>query len=154
MPIIEASALIDRPIAEVWDLWTNVRRLPELSQSTVRVDAPARLDAAGQTFRQVSSGFGRELEVEWTVEEVVPEDRLVITGTPVRGVHVRLSEEVAPIERSGRDATAATLQIEYQLPFGPAGRLVSRMGIEKRARKEAAEVVAGLERLALAPDPR
>lgn len=145
MPIIETNANIDHPLAEVWDLWTDVRRLPELSESTTRVDdAPERLQRRGQTFRQHTAGFGRSLETTWTVEEVVPCSHIVVASRPVPGVTVRLTERVEP---APGDATLATLRVEYALPFGPAGRLVSRLGIEQRARREAAEVVEGLSRL-------
>lgn len=145
MPIIETTATIDRPLAEVWDVWTDVRRLPELSESTTRVvDAPERLQHRGQTFRQHTDGFGRSLETTWTVEEVVPLSHIVVTSRPVPGVRVRLTERV---EAGPGDTTVATLRVEYALPFGPAGRLVSRLGIEQRARREAAEVVEGLGRL-------
>lgn len=145
MPIIETRATIDRPLADVWDLWTDVRRLPELSASTTKVvDAPERLRHRGQTFRQRTEGFGRSLETMWTVDEVESGSRIVVTSRPVPGVTVRLTEMVEPAPDG---ATLATLRVEYALPFGPAGRLVSRLGIEQRARREAAEVVEGLGRL-------
>jgi len=145
VPIIETRATIDHPLDEVWDLWTDVRRLPELSESTTRVvDAPERLRHPGQTFRQHTAGFGRSLETIWTVAEVVQRSHIIVTSRPVPGVTVRLTEQVEP---APGDATLATLRVEYALPFGPAGRLVSRLGIEQRARREAAEVVDGLGRL-------
>ena len=37
MRTIEQSLVVDQPIDEVWDLWTDVRILPDLSPSTSEV---------------------------------------------------------------------------------------------------------------------
>lgn len=151
MPVIESETTVPRTLPEVWDLWTDVRRLPELSASTVRVlDAPDRLRRVGDEFTQVAEGFGREIATTWTVEEIVEGSHMVVTSSPVRGVHVRLTERVEAVDATP-PTTRATLRIEYDLPFGPAGRMVSRLGVEQRARREAGEVIAGLQRLLASP---
>ena len=68
MATIDHDAVIERPAAQVWAILEDVRRLPELSASTVEVrDAPDRLTAEGQTFTQVVQVLGKRFESEWVV---------------------------------------------------------------------------------------
>ena len=146
MPKIEHSLEAASPLDVVWDVWSDVRRLPELSKSTATVlDAPERLTAVGQTFRQIVVAAGKKVETEWTVSDVVAQDHLTIEGTPVRGTHVALTESV---RETAPDRTCCTLTIEYRLPFGPLGRLAGKLGIEALANREAHEVLQGVVRMA------
>ena len=55
MARIEHTVEVDCPVATVWDIWSDVRRLPELSKSTTEVrGAPERLTAVGDSFCQVA----------------------------------------------------------------------------------------------------
>lgn len=145
MATIERSVVIDRPPADVWAVLEDVRRLPELSQSTISVsDAPERLTAAGQTFRQVVKAVGKRFDSEWTVLELVPGSRLVIEGSVGYGVTYRLLESLEPV---GDAATRFGVCIEYRLPFGPLGRVAERLGVSRLAEQEAGEVAAGLKRV-------
>lgn len=86
MPSFSRSVEVDRPIARVWDVWTDVRTLPQLSSSTTDVlDAPDRLTEVGQTFRQVVRAVGRCFDVTWTVTSIADEDHLTIEGRVTRG---------------------------------------------------------------------
>ena len=145
MATIERSVVIDRPPADVWAVLEDVRRLPELSQSTISVsDAPERLTAAGQTFRQVVKAVGKRFDSEWTVLELVPESRLVIEGSVGYGVTYKLLESLEPV---GEASTRFGVCIEYRLPFGPLGRVAERLGVSRLAEQEAGEVAAGLKRV-------
>ena len=71
MPSFSRAVVVERPISEVWEVWTDVRILPRLSSSTVDVlDAPDRLTEVGQTFRQVVRAVGRCFESTWTVTSI------------------------------------------------------------------------------------
>src|SRR5690606_34768827 len=95
MPSIEHELEVARPIAPVWDLWSDVCRLPELSDSTEAVrDAPARLTAVGQTFRQVARAAGRTIDVVWTVVDIEPCHHVTIESSPALGSTVRITEAV------------------------------------------------------------
>jgi uncharacterized membrane protein len=153
MSMIEYCLEVARPVAMVWDVWSDVRRLPELSKSTVAVhDAPARLTEVGQTFRQVAGVAGRTTEVTWTVADIEPMHHVTIESAPAMGARVRITESV---RATAPDRTCLTLSIEYRLPFGPFGRLASKLGLEKIAQREAHEVLQGVARLveSLAADP-
>jgi len=152
MGTIEESVIVDRSIAEVWDVWTDVRLLPDLSRSTTAVTgAPERLTAPGETFEQTVRAAGRQVHTTWTVTDIEPVDHLTIAGRPAPGVDVRLTEQV---EDLGDDRTRLTLRIHYHLPFGPLGAVASRLGVERMARDEAEVLLARLRALILDRDRR
>lgn len=146
MATIEHTVEIDRPPADVWAVLEDVRRLPELSRSTVSVsDAPERLTAPGDRFRQVVKAVGKRFDSEWEVLELVPERRLVIEGSVGYGVTYRLLESIEPLDGGAR--TRFGVCIEHRLPFGPFGRAAERLGVSRLAAQEAEEVATGLRRV-------
>lgn len=146
MATIEHAQVIHRPAAEVWAILEDVRRLPELSRSTVEVrDAPERLTSVGQTFTQVVKVAGRRFESTWVVTAFDPGRSFAIEGHVGYGMRYCLREMVEPL---GDDRCRFRLLITYSLPLGPLGRLAGRLGVERRAAAEAAEVVEGLKAVA------
>lgn len=142
MSAIEHSVEIDAPATEVWAVLEDVRRLPELSLSTEAVlDAPDRLTAVGQRFRQVVKLLGRSYESDWSVVGFTAGSSLAIQGTVGYGVSYCLTEAVDPVSAS---RSRLTVRIDYKLPFGPLGRLASKLGVESRARAESRQVVDGI----------
>jgi uncharacterized membrane protein len=145
VPTIEHDAVIERPAETVWAVLEDVRRLPEFSASTVAVrDAPERLTAAGQTFRQEVKVLGRSFDSEWVVNAIEPGRSLTIEGDVGYGVRYCLTESLEPL---GPDRCRFGLRIDYRLPLGVLGRVAGRLGVERRAESEAGEVVAGMKRL-------
>jgi hypothetical protein len=145
MPTIEQDTVIERPVAAVWAVLEDVRRLPEFSTSTVAVrDAPERLTAAGQTFHQEVRLLGRSFDSEWVVNAIEPGRSLTIEGDVGYGVRYCLTESLEPL---GPARCRFGLRIDYRLPLGVLGRVAGRLGVERRAESEAGEVVAGMKRL-------
>lgn len=143
MPSFSRAVVVERPISEVWEVWTDVRILPRLSSSTVDVlDAPDRLTEVGQTFRQVVRAVGRCFESTWTVTSIADDDHLTIEGSVGFGVRYQLTEQVRAL---GPTSTELTIIVEYRLPFGPLGRLASKLGVEQLAQRETAEVLDQLK---------
>lgn len=142
---VRRAVEIDRPAAAVWDVLEDVRRLPELSPSTVEVEGPARLERVGQTFTQTVTLAGKRFTSEWEVLEIDPGRTLVIQGSVLPGTRYRMTEAIEPL---GDDRTRLTLIMSYKLPFGPLGKLAGRLGAEKRAVDEAEQVLVGVARLA------
>ncbi len=146
MARIEHTVEVDCPLEVVWDVWSDVRRLPELSKSTTEVrGAPPRLTQVGDTFCQIAKAAGKAAAVEWTVTSIRPGDHLTIEGSPGFGVKASITERVRALP-DGK--TALTLEADYQLPFGPLGRVVSRLGLDRLAMRESCEVLDGVARLA------
>ena len=142
MPSFSSTVVVDQPVEKVWEVWSDVRLLPELSSSTVEVrGAPERLTEVGQSFEQVVQAVGKCFVSTWTVIDIVAEDHLTIEGGVGLGTRYRLTERV---ESMGPDRTRLTLEVDYRLPFGPLGRVASKLGIERLARKEADEVLQNL----------
>jgi uncharacterized membrane protein len=136
---------IDRPAAAVWAVLEDVRRLPELSPSTVEVVGPERLERPGQTFTQTVTLAGKRFTSEWEVLEIDPGRRLVIQGSVLPGTRYRMAEA---IEDLGPGRSRFTLTMTYKLPFGPLGKLAAKLGAERRAVDEAEQVLVGVARLA------
>jgi uncharacterized membrane protein len=141
--VIEHAVTIERPIGAVWAVLEDVRRLPELSSSTVAVlDAPERLTAPGQTFRQEVVLLGRRFDSQWVVTDLRPERCLGIEGDVGYGVRYQLVEQLEPL---GPERTRLRIRIEYRLPLGVLGRVANRLGVARRADAEARQVAAGLK---------
>ncbi|HVM09529.1 MAG TPA: SRPBCC family protein [Acidimicrobiales bacterium] len=145
MTTIEHTVEIDAPLDDVWALLEDVRRLPEFSPSTEAVlDAPQRLTAVGQRFRQLVKLLGRSFDSEWRVVDLRPKSTIAIEGSVGYGVGYCLTQEVAAMSR---DRSRLTVKIDYKLPFGPLGRVASKLGVESRARDESRQVVEGIRRI-------
>jgi uncharacterized membrane protein len=137
---------IDAPPGAVWALLEDVRRLPELSPSTVAVEhAPERLTAPGQSFEQTVTLAGRRFTSTWEVTAIAPGRCLAIAGRLLPGTRYEMTERLEPLA-DGR--TRLVLEMAYALPFGLLGRLANKLGAEARALDEAAQVLEGIRRVA------
>lgn len=133
------------PAPITWSVVEELRRMPELSSSTVSVDGPDRLTEVGQTFRQVVRLAGRSFTSTWELLELVPGRCLRVEGELMRGVRYGITQAV---DHLADDASRLTFTTTYELPFGLLGRLAGRLGAERRALDEADEVMAGIKRVA------
>jgi hypothetical protein len=131
--------------ATVWSILEDVRRMPELSPSTVEVDAPPRLRQVGDTFEQVIQLAGRSFRSTWEVTSIDPGRCLAIAGRLLPGTRYEMVEEVTPIVEGH---CVLRLTMRWKLPFGPLGRLAGKLGAERRALEEAEAVLHGVRRLA------
>ena len=146
MGVIQRSIEVQADPAEVWDVLVDVRRLPEVSRHTVEVkDAPERLTHQGQRFTQVVTAVGKRFESEWSVVRFEPERALGIEGSVGFGVRYCLTESVEP---AGPGRSRLGVCIKYTLPFGPLGRVASRLGVERLAAAEAEQVLASIAAIA------
>lgn len=146
MGLIERDVEVQAEPAKVWDVLVDVGRLPEVSPHTVEVkNAPARLTHEGERFTQVVVAVRKRFESEWTVARFDPGKALAIEGSVGFGVRYCLTESVEP---SGPGRSRLTVRIQYSLPFGPFGRVASRLGVEKLATAEAEQVLANIAAIA------
>lgn len=135
---------IDAPVADVWALLEDVRRLPEFSDSTLEVrDAPERLTEPGQRYVQVGRLLGKTYSSTWTVVDIEPQRRIQSRGSVAPGVSYCLTQNLAD---QGAERTRLEIVIDYTLPGGVLGRLADRAGIAARAEREAQQVLDGVKR--------
>jgi hypothetical protein len=143
MGTIERSIDVERPATDVWEVLADVRQIPAYSPSTVAItDAPEHLSAAGQQFRQTIKVLGRQFESDWTVTEFQPGRRLALEGTIGVGARYCLVEEVEPL---GPDRSRFTVRITFTMPLGLLGRVADALGAQRRALREAEEVLANVK---------
>lgn len=145
MSAVTRSVDIAAPADVVWEKVEDLRLMPQLSDSTISVDGPARLTEVGQRFEQVVRLAGRHFRSTWTLLELDPGRCLTVEGELMRGVRYGITQAV---EATVDDASRLTFDMTYELPFGLLGRLAGRLGAERRALSEADEVMAGIKRLA------
>ena len=144
MGTIEQSVDVERPAGAVWAVLEDVRQIPVYSPSTVAVSAaPERLSTVGQRFRQTIAVLGRRFESDWIVTDLVPGRRVALDGTVGVGARYCLVEEVDP---RGPDRCRLTVRITYTMPLGLLGRVAGSLGVQRRAEREAEEVLANLKR--------
>jgi uncharacterized membrane protein len=143
MATIERSVDVRRPADEVWAVLEDVRRIPAYSPSTVAVtEAPERITAPGQRFRQAIVVLGRCFESEWVVTDLLPGRRVAMEGTIGVGARYCLVEEVDP---QGPERSRLTVRITFTLPGGLLGRVAEALGAQRRAQREAEQVLANLK---------
>ncbi len=146
MGVIERSVEVLAEPAAVWDILVDVRRLPEVSRHTIQVkDAPDRLTSEGEEFTQVVVAAKKRFESVWRVVRFEPDRALGIEGSVGFGVRYCLTESVEP---AGPGRSRLTVCIQYKLPFGPLGRVASRLGVERLATAEAEQVLASIAAMA------
>ena len=157
MGVIERSVEVRAEPGRVWDILVDVRCLPKVSSHTVEVkNAPERLTHRGERFTQVVVAVGKRFESEWEVHRFDPGRAIAIEGSVGFGVRYCLTETVAP---AGPGRSTLSVRIQYKLPFGPLGRIASRLGVERLAATEARQVLARIaafaeERPPEPPGPR
>jgi hypothetical protein len=137
---------IAAPPPTVWSVLEDVRRMPELSPSTVEITAPPRLQAVGDRFEQVVRLGGRHFRSTRVVTGLIPGRELAIEGQVLPGTHYEMVEHLTPAADGQR--TCLRLTMRWKLPFGPIGRLAGKLGAERRALEEADAVLHGVRRIA------
>lgn len=143
MGTIERSVEVERQAGDVWAMLEDVHQIPAYSPSTVAVSqAPERLTAVGQRFRQTVKVLGRQFESDWTVTELQPGRRVAMEGTIGVGARYCLIEEVEPL---GTDRSRFTVRIKFTLPLGLLGRVADALGAQRRAEREAEEVLRNVK---------
>jgi uncharacterized membrane protein len=146
MGVIEQSVEVRADASKVWEVLVDVRRLPEVSRHTCEVrEAPERLTREGERFTQVVVAVGKRFESEWTVVRFEPGRVVSIEGSVGFGVRYCLTESVEP---AGPGRSRLAVCIQYKLPFGPLGRVASKLGVERMAAAEAEQVLANIAAIA------
>lgn len=146
MGVIERSRQVRADPARVWDILVDVGSLPKVSPHTVEVKHTSdRLTHQGERFTQVVAAAGKRFESEWEVRRFDAGRAIAIEGSVGFGVRYCLTEAVEPAASGG---STLSVHIRYKLPFGPLGRVASRLGVERLATTEAEQVLANIATMA------
>lgn len=151
MGVIERSLEVQADASKVWAVLVDVRSLPRVSPHTLEVrHTPDQLTHQGERFTQVVAAAGKRFESEWEVRSFDPGRALAIEGSVGFGVRYCLTQSVEP---AGPGRSTLSVRITYKLPFGPLGRVASRLGVERLAASEAEHVLANIAALAESRTP-
>ncbi len=151
MGLIERSREVQAEPDQVWEVLVDVGSLPKVSPHTVEVrHTPDRLTHQGERFTQVVAAAGKRFESEWEVRRFDAGRAIAIEGSVGFGVRYCLTESVEPCASGG---STLAVRIQYKLPFGPLGRVASRLGVERLAATEADQVLANIAAMAEARPP-
>jgi uncharacterized protein YndB with AHSA1/START domain len=146
MPTIRSEIEIDAPPQRVWEILIDPERLPQYNATIIEVsDATGRLDQVGATYRAVARVYGRRIEGDWEVTEVVPLRRLVVRGLAPGGGAATV---IGTLEPTDRGTTRAAVEIDYQLPAGFLGELVNKLFIERSIERDVRHTNENLKALA------
>lgn len=113
MTHIERSIEIKAPIERVWELISNVERIPEWARNyaqTVQITSKQRR-GVGVTTHEVGVAFGKPYEKDFVVKEWVEKRKIVFertSGWPWKG---------SWILKPTRDGTLLTYPVDFELPF-------------------------------------
>ncbi len=119
--VLERTQLVPRPRAEVWTFFADPRNLEAITPEflSFRIVTPAPIPMVPGTLVDYRlSLFGMPFSWRTRIDEVVPGERFVdvqLRGPYRRWHHLHRFED-AP------GGTVVTDRVEYELPFGLAGR--------------------------------
>lgn len=77
---LERTVYTDRPIARVWGYLSDFTTTTEWDPGTVCTTRVSGDGGPGTTYRNVSTFLGRETEVTYVVEDLVPLERITLRG--------------------------------------------------------------------------
>jgi uncharacterized protein YndB with AHSA1/START domain len=99
MASVTESMPMTAPVATVWAVLSNPSRFGEwVDIHTGFVGEPPTDFTVGSSFGQKLRVMGMPVDVTWTVEEVVPQQRIVLSGDGPMGVGLTATYSVEPID--------------------------------------------------------
>lgn len=148
MSYIVREVVVSCPPTRVFELLSDVERLPEFSDMTVEVkNGPGHPLEAGDRFDQVVKVLGVEFDTEWEVTEVEANTLIRIEGRSSSNGRASLTERITP----EGDGARVRLEVDYDPPLGILGEIADKVLFERHHEKEAENILAGLKELCEAP---
>ena len=138
------------PPDHVFDVLSNVERLPEFSEMTVAVrNGPGRAVQTGDTFEQAVKVLGVEFDTEWQVTEVSPDSKIRVEGTSHANGKASLTEHVMAEGAGSR----VRFVVDYDPPFGILGDIADKVVFERRNEEDAERILEALKALCEVAQP-
>ena len=116
---VEASVVVAKPVAEVYDFWRDFERLPKFMDHLVDVDTTTD----GQSHWVAKGPMG--LKVEWDAEITKDEPNKVIAWQSLRGADVDTAGSVHFRQVGG--GTEVRVNLKYDPPGGRLGTAVAKL---------------------------
>ncbi len=134
MTRIERTIEINRKPEDVFDLLTDLHRLPHWATTVVEThdiaDGPLR---NGMSFRQTVRVAGRSIECDWKVAELDRPRHVAYEATALGGGQLTMRQTVS----AAASGSVVELELDYELPGGFLGQAVDRAFVERRNEREA-----------------
>jgi uncharacterized membrane protein len=147
MTRIERQIEIDRSVEEVFELLTDLDRLPDWATMVLEnhdtPDTPEKPLRSGQKFGQTVRIAGRNLTTQWEVSELETGRRVGYRATGPGGSRLEMHQRVQPRDGGAR----VELEIDYELPGGALGDALDKAYVERRNEREAEHSLSNLKEL-------
>lgn len=136
--------VVSCPPAHVFDVLSNVERLPEFSDMTVAIrNGPGRAVQVGDTFEQAVKVLGVEFDTDWEVTEVVPAQTIRVEGRSQHNGKASLTQQVTAEGTGSR----VSFEVDYDPPFGILGEIADKVVFERRNEEQAEQILNRLKEL-------
>lgn len=144
MTNIVREVVVACPPAEVFDVLSNIERLPEFSHVSVEVrKGPGRPVQVGDTFEQVIKVLGVHLDTEWEVTEVQPDSLLRVEGRSKSNGQASLTQTLT----AEGEGCRVRMEVDYDPPLGIIGEIADKVVFERRHEDDAEELLGALKAL-------
>lgn len=143
MTSIHRQISIACPPAQVFAVLADVERLADFSHMTVDVKGPGHPLAVGDRFEQTVKVLHIELDTEWEVTEVIPDESIRVEGRSKANGSASMTQRIAP----EGDGSLVTFEIEYDPPFGLLGDIADKLGFERGHERDAEQILDALKTL-------
>lgn len=108
---MEKTIEIKAPVEKVWELMSNVERIPEWAKGYVQKEIITGITETGVTTREIGVAFGKPYEKDFVVTEIVEKEKISFqsaSGWPWRG---------SWIMKPTKEGTVFTFVVDFELPF-------------------------------------
>lgn len=122
MPVIERTVAVDRPLPAVWDYLSDFRSSNDWDPGTVRTEVAQGDGGIGTVYHNVSRFLGREVEVDYTVTRLEPQQRLDLEGG---NKTVKLHDTMTFRDTSSGDRSRTEVTYTARFDFQGVARLAA-----------------------------
>jgi hypothetical protein len=138
------EVVVSCPPNHVFDVLSNVERLPEFSHLTVAIrNGPGRAIQVGDRFEQSVKVLGVEFDTDWEVTEVVADSLIRVEGRSQHSGKASLTQHVTAEGTGSR----VSFEVDYDPPFGILGEIADKVVFERRNEEDAEHILARLKEL-------
>lgn len=150
MTQVRISAHLDAPIDRVFELATDFKRYPEWNVNYVEVPevlGPTR--QLGTRIETTTKLLDRRLEGWSEITEIDVPRHIKLSGSGKEGGKLSVEYRFTPVGMT----TDAEVEIEYELPAGPFGKVLDRLFIERAVERDLRHSMENFKAFVEVPEP-